>query len=245
MLSISSLYAKVAGTAILKNISLEIPAGKVVVIMGHNGSGKSSLARVIAGDDAYTVTRGSISFLGKSITKKTMDERARAGIFLGYQQPVALPGVSFIEFMKAAMTAKAKEEGAPLPDVLTLTRNITTLAAPLGIGPAELARGVNEDFSGGERKKCELLQMLLLKPQLSILDEIDSGVDVDALKLIGTHIARYRSKERSIVLITHYPRLLKYIPADTVHVCSGGKLVATGGKKLINDIEKNGYARWS
>ena len=241
MLKIKNLHAKVEGKEILRGINLEIKTGEVHAIMGPNGSGKSTLSNVIAGREQFTVTEGEIIFDGTNLQELAPEERARKGIFLAFQYPVEMPGVSNIYFMKAAYNAKRKEQGLPevdAMDFLSLVKNKMTLVE---MDQDFLYRSVNEGFSGGEKKRNEILQMAILEPKLAILDETDSGLDIDALKIVAAGVNALRSPDRSIVMVTHYQRLLDYIVPDYVHVLNNGRIVKSGGKELALELEAKGY----
>ncbi|KAB2944017.1 MAG: Fe-S cluster assembly ATPase SufC [Hyphomicrobium sp.] len=242
LLQIKDLHAEVAGKKILNGVDLTIGKGEVHAIMGPNGSGKSTLAYVLAGKPDYEVTAGEVLLNGADVLAMDPDERAAAGLFLAFQYPMEIPGVSTMTFLRSAMNAQRKKRGeAELssPDVL---RRVREEAGMLGIDPEMLRRPVNVGFSGGEKKRAETLQMSLLEPRLCVLDETDSGLDIDALKVVADGVNRLRSKERSMIVITHYQRLLNYIVPDVVHVFSKGRVVRTGGKELALELEANGYA---
>lgn len=244
MLEIKNLHAKIAedGTEILRGIDLTIEPGKVHAIMGPNGSGKSTLSAVLAGKDDYEITEGEILFNGEYLLEMEPTERALAGVFLAYQYPVEVPGVATMTFLKAALNAKRASEG--LEDISTpdFMRKIKELGQRLKISPEMLKRSLNVGFSGGEKKRAEILQMSLLEPKLCVLDETDSGLDIDALKVVSDGVNALRAPDRSFVVITHYQRLLNHIVPDVVHVLSGGRVVKTGGKELALELEANGYA---
>jgi Fe-S cluster assembly ATP-binding protein len=241
MLEIENLKARTGDTDILNGVSLSVKAGEVHAIMGPNGSGKSTLALVIAGHDAYDVTGGSVTFDGKNLLELDPEERAREGIFLGFQYPVEIPGVNNAYLLKAAVNARRAHQGLEEIDAfefLTLAREKMSL---LGMDHKFLNRGVNEGFSGGEKKRNEILQMAMLEPRLAILDETDSGLDIDALKAVAEGINALRSPERAIVLVTHYQRLLDYVEPDFVHVLSEGRIARSGDKSLALELEEKGY----
>jgi Fe-S cluster assembly ATP-binding protein len=241
MLDIQNLHATVGGTPILKGISLHLKPGEVHAIMGPNGSGKSTLAKLIAGHEDYAVTEGSVQLDGEDLLTMTPEARAVAGLFLGFQYPVEIPGVSNLTLLKAALNArrKAAGEGEIAPgDFLSWVRD---RVARMGMDSKMLQRGVNEGFSGGEKKRNEILQMLILEPRLMILDETDSGLDIDALKVVADGINLLRSPERAVLLITHYQRLLDYVKPDRVHVLAGGQIVKSGGPELALALEEKGY----
>ena len=241
MLKIKDLHAEIDGKEIIKGLNLEVPKGEVHAIMGPNGSGKSTLSYVIAGRDGYDVTKGSIEFDGQDITDMDPDERAALGLFLGFQYPVEIPGVTTTNFLKTALNAQRKARGedemAPL-DFLKLQKEKT---AALGISPEMLKRGVNVGFSGGEKKRNEVLQLSMLDPKFAILDETDSGLDIDALKTVAEGVNALRGPEKGFLVITHYQRLLDYIKPDVVHVLAKGKIQKTGGPELALELEAKGY----
>ena len=241
MLKITDLHATIDDKEILTGLSLEIPSGEVHAIMGPNGSGKSTLTRVLSGDPRYTVTSGSIEFNGENLLEKPAEERARIGLFLSYQYPVSIPGVSNIQFLKAAVNAHRATQGQSPLDALQMLERARDGLKRVNLDDSFLQRGVNEGFSGGEKKRNELLQMILLEPKLCLLDEADSGLDIDALKVVGDVVNEMRATERSFLLITHYRRLLDHIPPDRVHILSAGKIVASGGMELAEELERNGY----
>ena len=242
LLEIKDLHAKVGEREILKGIDLTVQAGEVHAIMGPNGSGKSTLAQVLAGRELYTVTGGSVVYDGKDLLELSPEDRARAGIFLAFQYPVEIPGVSNMYFLKAALNTIRKSQGLEELDAfdfLTLVRDKMTL---MNMDQTLLNRPVNTGFSGGEKKRNEIFQMAVLEPKLAVLDETDSGLDIDALKLVAHGVNTLRSPERSMIVVTHYQRLLEYIVPDYVHVLAGGKIVKSGGKELAIQLEKEGYA---
>lgn len=244
MLEIRNLHARIGDKEILKGLDLTIPAGEVHAIMGPNGSGKSTLSYVLSGKPDYEVTDGSITFLGQDILGLEPDARAAAGIFLAFQYPIEIPGVANMTFLRAAMNAQRKtrgEEEISTPDFLKLVRE---KAPALGISQEMLRRGVNVGFSGGEKKRNEILQMALLEPKLCVLDETDSGLDIDALKVVAQGVNALRSPERSMLVITHYQRLLDHIVPDVVHVMHKGRIVRTGGPELALELEESGYAAY-
>jgi Fe-S cluster assembly ATP-binding protein len=242
LLEIKDLHATVGDREILKGIDLAVNAGEVHAIMGPNGSGKSTLAQVLAGRELYAVTGGQVTYDGKDLLELSPEDRARAGIFLAFQYPVEIPGVSNMYFLKAALNTIRKSQGLEELDAfdfLTLVRDKMTL---MNMDQTLLNRPVNTGFSGGEKKRNEIFQMAVLEPKLAVLDETDSGLDIDALKLVAHGVNTLRSPERSIIVVTHYQRLLDYIVPDFVHVLSGGKIVKSGGKELALQLEKEGYA---
>jgi Fe-S cluster assembly ATP-binding protein len=242
LLEIKDLHATVGEREILKGIDLTVNAGEVHAIMGPNGSGKSTLAQVLAGRELYNVTGGTVTYDGKDLLELSPEDRARAGIFLAFQYPVEIPGVSNMYFLKAALNTIRKSQGLEELDAfdfLTLVRDKMTL---MNMDQTLLNRPVNTGFSGGEKKRNEIFQMAVLEPKLAVLDETDSGLDIDALKLVAHGVNTLRSPERSMILVTHYQRLLDYIVPDFVHVLSGGKIVKSGGKELALELEKEGYA---
>ena len=241
MLEVKDLKSRVAGNDILNGLSLSVNAGEVHAIMGPNGSGKSTLAQVIAGHDDYEVTGGSVTFKGQDLLELEPEERAREGIFLGFQYPVEIPGVNNAYLLKAALNAKRAHQGLEEIDAFEFMKTAREKMASLGMDPKFLSRGVNEGFSGGEKKRNEILQMAMLEPELAILDETDSGLDIDALKAVAQGVNALRSPERAIVLVTHYQRLLDYIEPDFVHVLSNGRIVKSGDKSLALELEEKGY----
>jgi len=241
MLEIKDLTASTGETPILKGLSLSVKAGEVHAIMGPNGSGKSTLAQVIAGHEDYVVTGGSVRYKGKDLLELEPEERAREGIFLGFQYPVEIPGVNNAYLLKAALNAKRKHNGQDEVDAFEFLKLAKEKMAMLGMDPKFLNRGVNEGFSGGEKKRNEILQMAMLEPDLAILDETDSGLDIDALKAVAHGVNTLRSPDRAIVLVTHYQRLLDYVEPDVVHVLSGGRILRSGDKTLALELEEKGY----
>jgi Fe-S cluster assembly ATP-binding protein len=241
MLSIKNLHALAGEKPVLKGLDLEVRAGEVHAIMGPNGSGKSTLAQVLAGREGYTVTEGSVTYKGKDLLALPPEERAREGVFLAFQYPVEIPGVNNVYLLKAGLNAIRKHRGEPEMDAfefLTLVREKMKL---MQMDESFLNRGVNEGFSGGEKKRNEILQMAVLEPALALLDETDSGLDIDALRVVANGVNSLRSPERSIVLVTHYQRLLDYIEPDHVHVLSDGRIIKSGDKSLALELEKRGY----
>jgi Fe-S cluster assembly ATP-binding protein len=241
MLEINNLKSRIGDTEILRGLSLSVSAGEVHAIMGPNGSGKSTLAQVIAGHNDYVVTDGSVSYMGKDLLELEPEERAREGIFLGFQYPVEIPGVNNAYLLKAAVNAKRKHQGLGEVDAFEFLKIAREKMAMLGMDPKFLNRGVNEGFSGGEKKRNEILQMAMLEPRLAILDETDSGLDIDALKAVAEGVNTLRDPDRAIILVTHYQRLLDYIEPDFVHVLSEGKIVRSGDKSLALELEEKGY----
>ncbi len=241
MLEIKNLHASIGGTEILRGLSLSVRAGEVHAIMGPNGSGKSTLAQVVAGHEDYEVVEGSVEFNGTDLLDLDPEERARMGIFLGFQYPVEIPGVNNAYLLKAAMNAKRKHDGLDEIDAFEFLKLAKERMALLGMDPKFLNRGVNEGFSGGEKKRNEILQMAMLEPSLAILDETDSGLDIDALRAVAEGVNSLRSPDRAIVLVTHYQRLLDYIEPDQVHVLSDGRIMRSGDKTLALQLEEKGY----
>lgn len=241
MLDIENLSASIGDTEILRGIDLSVSAGEVHAIMGPNGSGKSTLASVIAGHDDYTVTAGRITFDGDDLLDLEPEERARKGVFLGFQYPVEIPGVNNAYLLKAAVNARRQHLGMQEIDAFEFLKVAKEKMALLEMDPKFLNRGVNEGFSGGEKKRNEILQMAMLEPQLAILDETDSGLDIDALKAVAKGVNALRSPDRAIVLVTHYQRLLDYIEPDFVHVLSQGRIARSGDKSLALELEDKGY----
>jgi Fe-S cluster assembly ATP-binding protein len=241
LLIISNLSARVAGKEILKGVNLVVKPGEVHAIMGPNGSGKSTLAQVLAGREDYEVTGGSITFEGRDLLALPAEERARAGLFLGFQYPVEIPGVNNVYLLKAALNAKRKAAGQPEVDAYDFLALIKQKMKLMQMSESFLSRGVNEGFSGGEKKRNEVLQMLVLEPTLAILDETDSGLDIDALKVVSQGVNSLRDPKRSVVLVTHYQRLLDYIVPDYVHVLAGGKILKSGDRSLALELERRGY----
>lgn len=241
MLEIEELVAEVDGKAILRGLNLKVGAGEVHAIMGPNGAGKSTLSYTIAGREGYQVTGGEILFEGENITELEPHERAAKGVFLGFQYPVEIPGVTNLTFLKTAINSQRKARGEEEMDAISFLKLIRAKAKELGIAEDMLKRSVNTGFSGGEKKRNEMLQMALLEPKLAILDETDSGLDIDALKTVAEGINRLRSPERAIVLITHYQRLLDYVQPDYVHILASGKIVKSGDKTLAHRLEAEGY----
>jgi Fe-S cluster assembly ATP-binding protein len=241
MLSIKNLKASVDGKQILKGLDLEIKAGEVHAIMGPNGSGKSTLANVIVGRDGYKIDSGEIIYEGKDLTEVEPEIRAREGIFLAFQYPVEIPGVNNVYLLKAAMNAIRKHRGEAELDAFEFLALVKEKMKVVNMKEELLNRAVNEGFSGGEKKRNEIFQMALLEPKLAILDETDSGLDIDALKIVASGVNSLRSEDRAIVIVTHYQRLLDYIVPDYVHVLSDGKIIKSGGKELALELEEKGY----
>jgi Fe-S cluster assembly ATP-binding protein len=241
MLEIKNLQVKAEDKQILKGIDLTVNAGEVHAIMGPNGSGKSTLARALAGHPAYEVTGGAVSYEGRDLLDMDPDERAREGVFMAFQYPVEIAGVTNAYFLKAALNAKRKHHGEPELDAIEFLQLIKEKAKLLQIDQTMLNRAVNEGFSGGEKKRNEIFQMALLEPKLAILDETDSGLDIDALKTVSDGVNALRGPERAIIVVTHYQRLLDYIVPDYVHVLSAGRIVKSGGKELALELEQKGY----
>jgi len=242
MLEIRNLRARVADKEILKGISLSVKPGEVHAIMGPNGSGKSTLASVLAGRDGYEVTEGSVEYEGRDLLELDADERAREGVFLAFQYPVEIPGVNNMYFLRASVNAVRKHRGQPELDAGQFLKSVRQTLKLLDMPEGLLNRPVNVGFSGGEKKRNEIFQMALLDPRLAILDETDSGLDIDALRQVSDGVNKLRSPDRAFVLITHYQRLLDYIVPDHVHVLSQGKIVMSGDKSLAKELEKSGYA---
>src|SRR3954453_24209292 len=245
LLEIKNLHAEVDGRKILNGVDLTVETGSVHAIMGPNGSGKSTLAHVLAGKDGYQVTEGRVLLEGEDILAIEPDERAAKGLFLAFQYPIEIPGVATMTFLRTALNAQRKKRGES--ELLTpeFLKRVRAVAASLGIAQDMLRRGVNVGFSGGEKKRAEILQMSLFEPRLCVLDETDSGLDIDALKVVSEGVNRLRSPERSFIVITHYQRLLDYIVPDIVHVLSKGRIVRTGGKELAHELEASGYAQYA
>lgn len=241
MLSISNLHARVGNKEILRGVDLTIGAGEVHVVMGPNGSGKSTLSAVLAGSPEYDVMAGSVTFAGQDLLAQSIEQRAQAGLFLGFQYPVEIPGLTMVNFLKSALNARRTARGEGELDAMEVVQLLRAKLALLGLPESLLSRGVNEGMSGGEKKKSEMYQLAVLEPQLAILDEIDSGLDVDALRVVGQSIEKLRTPERSFLLITHYERLLDYVRPDCVHIFHAGRIVKSGGPELVQEIEKKGY----
>lgn len=242
MLEIHNLNARVEGADILRNLSLSIKPGEVHAIMGPNGAGKSTLGNVLSGRPGYEVTSGEVLFNGKNLLELAIEERAREGLFLAFQYPVEIPGVTNMEFLKASVDARRKHLGMPDLSSFDFMKLARETSKTVSLDPAFLKRGVNEGFSGGEKKRNEILQMMLLEPNLCILDETDSGLDIDALQVVAAGVNAMRDGKRSFIVVTHYQRLLDYIVPDFVHVLAAGRIVKTGGKDLALELEAKGYA---
>ncbi len=242
MLKIKDLHASVEGKRILNGLSLEVKPGEVHAIMGPNGSGKSTLSQVLAGREDYQVESGQVEYLGQDLFELSIEERARAGIFLAFQYPIEIPGVSNAYFLRAALNAVRRHQGLDELDAMDFLKRVKEEMKTVGMREEFLYRSVNEGFSGGEKKRNEVLQMALLEPKLAILDETDSGLDIDALRVVADGVNRMRSPDRALIVITHYQRLLDYIVPDYVHVLSGGRIVRSGGSELAHELEKHGYA---
>jgi len=241
MLEIKNLHASVEGREILRGIDLKVNAGEVHAIMGPNGSGKSTLAQVLAGRDIYSVTSGEVAYKGKDLLTLSPEDRAREGVFLAFQYPVEIPGVSNMYFLRAALNAIRKHQGLEELDAMDFLKLVRQKMKLLGIDESLMNRPVNEGFSGGEKKRNETFQMAVLEPGLAIMDETDSGLDIDALKIVAGGVNALRSPDRAIVLVTHYQRLLGYIVPDFVHVLYNGRIVRSGGKELALELEQKGY----
>ena len=241
MIKIKNLHVEVEGNKILKGIDLEVKAGETHAIMGPNGSGKSTLAQVLAGHEDYEVTEGSVEYLGKDLLEMDVDERACEGVFLAFQYPVELPGVNNTYFLKSALNAQRKHRGEDEIDAMEFMDIISDKIKLLNLKESLLKRPVNEGFSGGEKKRNEIFQMAVLEPKLALLDETDSGLDIDALKIVANGVNAMKSPERSTIVVTHYQRLLNYIIPDFVHVLVNGKIVRSGDKNLALELEEKGY----
>ncbi len=241
LLEIRGLHVAVAETEILKGLDLAVSEGEVHAVMGPNGSGKSTLANVIAGKPGYVVTGGDVLYNGKSILDKLPDERARAGIFMALQYPVELPGIRNREFLRTALDALRESRGEEKVAIREFNKLLEAKAEELGLEPDMMKRNVNEGYSGGEKKRNEILQLSVLDPKLALLDETDSGLDIDALKVVAEGVNRFRGPEKAIVLVTHYQRILNYITPDFVHVLIGGRIVRSGGRELALELEERGY----
>ena len=241
MLEIRNLHARIGDNEILKGVTLSVKAGEVAAIMGPNGSGKSTLSYVIAGRDGYEVTQGEVLLDGENILDMKPNERAAKGLFLAFQYPLEIPGVTTHTFLRTAMNAQRKQRGETEHTTADFMKLMNAAATKLGIAKDMLRRGLNVGFSGGEKKRLEVLQMALLEPRFGILDETDSGLDIDALRIVAEGVNALRTPERGFLVITHYQRLLDYIVPDSVHVLSAGRIVKSGGKELAHELEKNGY----
>ena len=241
MLDIRNLNARVEGADILRNLSLSIKPGEVHAIMGPNGAGKSTLGNVLSGRPGYEVTSGEVSFRGKNLLEMEVEERAREGLFLAFQYPVEIPGVSNMEFLKAAVDARRKHLGLEEMSSFDFMKLARETSKRVNLDAGFLKRGVNEGFSGGEKKRNEIMQMMLLEPSLCILDETDSGLDIDALQVVAAGVNAMRERERSFIVVTHYQRLLDFIVPDHVHVLAAGRIVKSGGKELALELEAKGY----
>jgi len=241
ILSVRNLTANVDGNQILKGLNLEVKAGEIHAIMGPNGSGKSTFSKVLAGHPAYEVTGGEVTFLGQNILEMAPEERALAGVFLAFQYPLEIPGVSNLDFLRVAYNSRRKHLGLEEIDAFDFEDLITEKLEIVKMNPSFLERSLNEGFSGGEKKRNEILQMALLEPKLAILDETDSGLDIDALKIVSQGVNHLANPDNSIIMITHYQRLLNYIQPDFVHVMEAGRILTTGGKELALELEDRGY----
>jgi len=241
MLKIEDLHASVEGREILRGINLEVKAGEMHAIMGPNGSGKSTLASVLAGRQDYEVTRGSVTFRGKDMLEMSPEDRAREGLFLAFQYPVEIPGVSTTNFVKTALNEKRKYHGQEPMDAAAFLKLMKEKMKLVEIDRSLLTRSINEGFSGGEKKRNEIFQMAMLEPDLAILDETDSGLDIDALRIVANGVNKLRNQQRAVIVITHYQRLLDYLQPDVVHVLLNGRIVKTGTKELALELEEKGY----
>ncbi|MSO97645.1 MAG: Fe-S cluster assembly ATPase SufC [Rhodospirillaceae bacterium] len=244
LIDIKDLHVSVQGKDILKGISLSIEAGEVHAIMGPNGTGKSTLSNIIAGRDGYDIKSGSVTYDGQDLLAMEPDVRARAGVFLAFQYPVEIPGVSTSAFLKSAINTKRRAEGKPEIDAMEFLKLVKAKNKALGIPDDMIKRPLNVGFSGGEKKRAEVLQMTLLEPRFAVLDETDSGLDIDALKVVSDGVNALRGATRAFLVITHYQRLLNYIVPDHVHVMAGGRIVKSGGKDLAHELEAEGYAKY-
>ncbi len=241
MLTIKNLHASVDGTPILKGINLQVKPGEIHAIMGPNGSGKSTLSQVLAGNEDYEITDGEIFLQNQNLTELNTEQRAREGVFLAFQYPVEIPGVSNLQFLKTALNSIRKHRGEEELNAVSFMKQAKEKIKQVNLDPSFLKRGVNEGFSGGEKKRNEIMQMLMLDPKLAILDETDSGLDIDALKVVADGVNALRSPDKSIIMITHYQRLLDYIVPDYVHVLAKGRIIKSGGKELALELEEKGY----
>jgi len=241
MLSIRNLHAQIGARKILKGINLEVRAGEVHAIMGPNGSGKSTLSSVLVGREGYEVTAGSVEYLGRNLLEMAPEDRARAGVFLAFQYPVEIPGVNNAYLLKAALNAMRRQRGLPELDAFDFLALVRDKMQLMQMDESFLNRGVNEGFSGGEKKRNEILQMAVLEPKLALLDETDSGLDIDALRVVANGVNSLRVPDRAIVMVTHYQRLLDYIEPDRVHVLSDGQILRSGDKSLALELDKRGY----
>ncbi|BAS58814.1 MULTISPECIES: Fe-S cluster assembly ATPase SufC [Leptolyngbya] len=241
ILSVKNLTAEIDGTPILKGMNLEIKAGETHAIMGPNGSGKSTFSKILAGHPAYTVTGGEVLFRGKDLFELEPHERANSGVFLAFQYPLEIPGVTNVDFLRVSYNAKRKQEGLEELDAFDFDDIVHSKLELLKMDAGFLTRSVNEGFSGGEKKRNEILQMALLEPKLGILDEIDSGLDIDALKVVSQGVNALKTSENAVLMITHYQRLLNYITPDFVHVMADGRILTSGGKELALELEERGY----
>jgi Fe-S cluster assembly ATP-binding protein len=241
ILSIKNLAAEVDGNSILKGVNLEVKAGEIHAIMGPNGSGKSTFSKVLAGHPAYDVTAGEVTFQGENLLEMEAEERARAGVFLAFQYPLEIPGVSNLDFLRVAYNSRRKQQGLEELDSFDFDELVQDKLEIVKMNPAFLSRSVNEGFSGGEKKRNEILQMAILEPKVAILDETDSGLDIDALKIVANGVNQLASPDNATILITHYQRLLNYIVPDYVHVMAEGRIIKSGGKELALELESRGY----
>ena len=244
LLEVRDLHVEIDGKEILKGLDLDVEAGQVHAIMGPNGSGKSTLAYVLAGKEEYRPTAGSVRFDGRDLFEMKPDERAAAGLFLAFQYPLEIPGVATMTFLRTALNAQRKKRGEAELSTPDFIKKVRETSGKLGIDQEMLRRAVNVGFSGGEKKRNEILQMALLAPRLAVLDETDSGLDIDALRIVAQGVNAMRSKDRSFLVVTHYQRLLNYIIPDVVHVMSKGRVVKSGGKELALELEASGYAQF-
>ena len=242
MLKIRNLHATIGGKEILKGIDLDLPSGQVHAIMGPNGSGKSTLSYVLAGRHGYDVTEGTVTYKGQDLLALNTEQRAAAGVFLAMQYPVEIPGVTNMVFLKTALNAIRKAHGESELDAMQMLKLLRARAKEIGLSEEMLKRAVNVGFSGGEKKRNEVLQMAMLEPSFAVLDETDSGLDIDALKIVADGVNKMRGGDRSFLVITHYQRLLDYIKPDVVHVMANGRIIKTGGPELALELEKSGYA---